>query len=38
MIVYGSGLTLDQIKLPNREGKAPWVGTKATFRAIYKTL
>ena len=35
---HGGDLALEQVKLPNRDGKPPWVGTKACFRAIYKTL
>ena len=37
-LIAGSGLNLAQIKFPNREGKPPWAGTKAVFRAIYKAL
>ena len=37
-LLRDEGLALEQIKLPNREGKPPWMGTKVTFRAIYKTL
>lgn len=37
-ILEGEGMALEQIKIPNREGKPPWMGTKAAFRAIHKTL
>ena len=34
----GSVSKLEQVALPNRDGKAPWMGTKAVFRALYKRL
>ena len=34
---HNEDYALRQVKVPNRDGKAPWMGSERLFRALYKS-